>query len=249
MNNNKILFTAGSDIGKILKNNLGADFSKVAHLPLEVFEPFEDENLVAEIISNAASFAFVVHGNPRNARFFAEWMMERKLLPDFQNTVHLALDDASAELLEKRNIPAVRPRENARPIDIMEFMLRISREGKTLYPCPHEKAEEMPGLLEELHMPVTEFPVCKERQLTAEELEMLRAQLESSDIDSVLFHNRSSITRTQAAFSGLDLGKLKVISGSAGVTKLLIDAGTEPDFEADGTWHSIAEVVKKSFSG
>lgn len=248
MSNQKLLFTAGHDLGKIIHEILDGDFHNVAHFPLEKFEPHVDPEESAEIISSATSFAFVVYGNPRNTRFFTEWAKENSVISEFQNAVHLVPDDASARLLESINLPAIRPREHARPIDIMEFMLRISREGKTLYPCPDGKAEEMPGLLEELQLPVTEFPVCRERQLSSEELENLRAELEKANIGSVLFHNRSSVTRTLTAFESLDLTRLKVISGSAGVTKILIDSGTEPDYEANGTWLSIAEVVRESFS-
>src|SRR5690625_5566786 len=53
---------------------------------------------------------------------------------------------------------------DALPIfDILEFLLRISTQGNVLYPTTDQHTEEIPGLLKELKMGVTEFTVCAER--------------------------------------------------------------------------------------
>ena len=245
MKNPKLLITADKNISAPFLEMADLSSVDIIHIPLEKFEPYSDKQMTAELLKSADSFAFVIYGNLRNARYFVEWAEQNNSLDQFKNAVHLVMDNLAMDFLEKNSIPAILPREHARPIDIMEFLLRISKDGTTLYPCVKGRAEEMPGLLHELEMPVAEFPVCEEAQLKKEELETLRHKFKSENPDTVLFHNRSSVTRINAAFPDMDLSQTKIISGSAGVTRLLIDMGYEPDFEADGTWLSIANVVNK----
>jgi len=245
MSKTKLLLTADKNNSAPFLELTEESTMKMLHLPLEHFMPYKDDRMTEALLKSEESFSFVIYGNLRNAKFFVEWAEHSNSLDKFKNSVHLVMDDPTMKFLEKSSIPAIRPREHARPIDIMEFILRISRDGSTLYPCVKGRAEEMPGLLHELEMPVAEFPVCEESQLEKTELNKLREQFKNEQPDIVLFHNRSSVTRTNAAFPDLDLSQTKIISGSAGVTKLLIDMGYEPEFEADGTWPSIAEVVNE----
>lgn len=245
MNKSKLLLTADKNNSAPFLEMTEDSTAQMLHLPLEHFRPYRDDRMTEELLKSEESFSFVIYGNLRNAKFFVEWAEHSNSLGKFKNSVHLVMDDPTMKFLENSSIPAIRPREHARPIDIMEFILRISRDGSTLYPCVKGRAEEMPGLLHELEMPVAEFPVCEESQLGKTELNELREQFKNEQPDIVLFHNRSSVTRTNAAFPDLDLSKTKIISGSAGVTKMLIDLGYEPEFEADGTWLSIAQVVNE----
>lgn len=245
MSKTKLLLTADKNISAPFLEMTKESTAQMLHLPLEHFRPYRDDRMTEVLLKSEHSFAFVIYGNLRNAKYFVEWAEQRKSLDKFKNSVHLVMDDPTMKFLEKSSIPAICPRKHARPIDIMEFILRISRDGSTLYPCVKGRAEEMPGLLHELEMPVAEFPVCEESQLEKTELDKLREQLKNEKPDTILFHNRSSVTRTKTAFSELDLSKMTIISGSAGVTKLLIDMGYEPGFEANGTWLSIAEVVNE----
>lgn len=217
------------------------------HLPLEEFTFFVEKEESTFVNDNKDNFSFVIYGSLRNAQFFVEWMNKNNVLEPFKQAVHLALDKPTAEFLEEQSIPAIMPREKAKPIDLLEFMLRISREGQSLYPCSDQKAEEMPGLLQELEMDVVEFSVCKEKSLESSQLAIFRKEVQNRNISAVLFHNRSSVTRIKTAFPDLDLHTKKIISGSPGVTKSLIDLGVEPNYEAEGTWYSIGELIEEKF--
>ncbi|WP_340105002.1 uroporphyrinogen-III synthase [Rhodohalobacter sp. 8-1] len=247
MSKGKLLVTASNytcgDMKYVLEDN--PDY--FLHIPLEAYESTTEKMASGMLKKNVDNFAFVIYGNLRNAIYFEKWMSKHKLLSDFQNLVHFSLDQPTSEFLESHGIPAIQPRQHAKPIDILEFMLKISREGKTLYPSCSNKAEEMPGLLQELEMDVAEFPVCEEIGLDPEDVESLRNKLSVEKVSAVLFHNRSGVTRTFAAFQDLDVKKLTVYSGSAGVTEHLIGKGIEPHFEAEGSWPSIEELIKSEF--
>lgn len=245
MSNELILLTASPTLCAPMLEVFEDKFNPFLHLPLEEFETDVQDETSGYILKHADAFTFVIYGNLRNAIHFVNWIDQTDSLQTFQKLIHLVLDKPTAAFLEKNTIPAVMPKENARPIDLLEFMLRISREGKTLYPTADQQAEEMPGLLQELEMPVNEFPVCSEKTLATEQLERYRIKLKEIDPSVVLFHNRSSITRINTAFPGMNFQSKKIISGSAGVTKSLIDIGLEPDIEAEGTWSSIGDVVEQ----
>lgn len=228
--------------------NFIEDYDKqFLYLPLEVYEPFiqrEESDALKALID---TFSFTVYGNLRNAIHFLQWVKEHDLIDIIRNQVHFVMDGPTSGFLENEGIPAIMPRINARPIDIMEFMLRISRDGKTLYPKPADKAEEMPGLLHELQMPVAEFTVCREKHLEPGRLKQFREKLDTEEPQAVLLHNRSSITRIKTAFPDLNLHKRIVLAGSAGVTNELIQTGIEPDFEAEGSWPSIQKIIREEF--
>lgn len=247
MGKGKLLFTASSMACGDMTYLLEDEKEKFLHLPLESYEENTEKVASALLKENVDNFEFVIYGTLRNAIYFEKWMSQNKLLADFQNLVHFCLDKPTSEFLESNEIPAIQPRQHAKPIDILEFMLRISREGKTLYPSCSNKTEEMPGLLQELEMEAAEFTVCKEIGLTPEEVASSRETLSESDVSAILFHNRSAVTRTFAAFPDLNIKKLTVISGSAGVTQHLIGKGIEPHFEAEGSWYSIEKLVQKEY--
>lgn len=247
MSDQKLLITVPSQVCGDMKYFLEESAGRLVHTPLESYT-YSTEKLASNLLKdNLQNFAFVVYGNLLNATYFEEWVSETKCLEEVRNLVHLTLDQPTSDFLELHGIPAIQPRENAKPIDILEFMLRISREGKTLYPSCANKAEEMPGLLEELEMEVAEFTVCEEVGLTQEELEELRGRVSQTNINAVLFHNRSAVTRTFAAFPDLNFKKMEVYSGSAGVTEHLISKGIEPHYEAEGSWHSIEQLIHEKF--
>lgn len=247
MSKETVLITASPSLCAPMFRELEIMKDMFLHLPLEEFTADVEEEESKYILENLEGFSFVLNGNLRNAQFFVEWLNQNNVMEPIKNVVHLALDKPTAEFLEEHSIPAIMPREKAKPIDIIEFMLRISREGKSLYPCTDKKAEEMPGLLQELEMDVMEFSVCKEKTLDPTRLEAFRLEVENSDITAVLFHNRSSVTRIKTAFPDIDLHTKKIISGSPGVTKNLIDLGLEPNFEAEGNWYSIGELIEEKF--
>lgn len=247
MSKESVLITASPSLCAPMLHEFQKKDDIFVHLPLEEFivdVEKEESNMVKD---NMDIFSFVIYGNLRNARYFVEWMRQNNVLEPFKNAVHLALDKPTAEFLEGESIPAIMPREMAKPIDLLEFMLRISREGKSLYPCTDQKTEEMPGLLQELEMDVMEFSVCKEKSLDSTRLDSIRKEVANCNITAVLFHNRSSITRIRTAFPDIDLHTKKIISGSPGVTKSLIDLGIEPNYEAEGNWYSIGGLIEEKF--
>jgi hypothetical protein len=142
-----ILFTANEDVAAPFLQLSREIADDILHVPLENFEyqiVAEEED---EILERFADFTFIIHGNLRNARYFTEWVRQNSLEKKVINCINLAIDKPTANFLEENGIPAIQPRQHAKPIDILEFMLRISREGITLYPTTEQKTDEMPGLL------------------------------------------------------------------------------------------------------
>ncbi|MGM0459876.1 MAG: hypothetical protein ACQERO_11080 [Bacteroidota bacterium] len=244
MSSSKVLCTTPSNVCGDFIYFLEKNSERFLHMPLEEFELSPDRMAEKMLAENVDNFTFVVYGNLRNATYFYNWIDQQNLVDEFRNLVHLTLDEPASDFLEDRGIPAIQPRKNARPIDLLEFMLRISKEGKTLYPACSNRAEEMPGLLQELEMDVAEFTICREKGLSTDRVEELQIDCYRNPPEAVLFHNRSSVNRALAAFPDLNFKQMTIFSGSAGVTKHLIDKGYEPHHEADGTWSSIEQLLK-----
>ncbi|NBC67134.1 MAG: hypothetical protein GVY07_15935 [Bacteroidetes bacterium] len=234
------LFTANEDVATSFLGEIKRSTTwQLLHLPLENYSysvNLEEAEMVERKID---SFSFIIHGNLRNARFFIQWVKQAELLDQVREIVHLVPNQATVDFLEGYEIPAIMPRKEARPIDIIEFMLRISREGTVLYPTTDQQDEEVPGLLQELEMPVIEFQVCREKVLPTETLEQYRDKAANSDFDSVIFHSRSSVNRIQIAFPDLGFSKLECISSGQAVTQKLQESGIEPSTEARGSWRSL----------
>lgn len=240
----KILVTANRDLASVLFDEPSIK-SAIVHLPLETFTEKIIEEESDKITGNMDSFEFVIHGNLRNARFFSDWMIRNHLTNAFQKKVHLTVDEPTSNFLESNGIPAILPRKGGKPVDVLEFMLRISREGASVYPTADGEKEEMPALLQELEMPVTEFTVCREIPITLKNLEHFRRIISKGEFSHILFHNRSSLTRTRTAFPELELKRYRLISGSPGVSQRLVEEGYEPVEEAAGSWISIRDILMK----
>lgn len=238
-----ILFTADRDTSAqffLLELTKKKEF---LHLPLESFKYYVNEEESKQIQDHIEEFSFIIHGNLRNARYFSEWMKQNSMVEQVRGRVNIVLDKPTAEFLEDFDIPAIQPREPAKPIDILEFMLRISKEGNTLYPTTENKTEEMPGLLKELQMPVAEFSVCEEVTLEEEILKDYKSEVGKNPIDIVLLHNRSSYIRVKTAFPDLDLSAKTIVAGSLGAAESMEKEGLKPDYLAKGSWASIAKVL------
>lgn len=238
------LFTANEDVAASFLKAIDESKSwQLIHLPLENYSYSvnkEEEELALEKLD---SFSFIIHGNLRNAHYFIQWVQESATLEQVQNIVHLVMNQTMVDFLAEYEIPAVMPREEARPIDIIEFMLRISREGTVLYPTTNQRGEEIPGLLQELEMPVVEFQVCQEETLESESLQNFREQVSDTSFDSVIFHSRSSVTRIKAAFPEMDFSAVECISSGQAVTQKLQESGIKPDIEARGSWRSLLRTL------
>jgi uroporphyrinogen-III synthase len=239
-----LLVTAHADDASPL---LQSEFkSRLIHLPLEEYNYGVEQEQALALDESFENFEFIIHANKRNTAYFLNWLEENGQTERAKKRINMTGDSHAADLLEKAGIPAIVPKPDARPIDILEFMLRISRSGGVLYPCPEGSAEEMPGLLHELEIPVSEFYVCKPATLPAETLSRYRESIKNNPLDAVLFHSRGSIIRVQTAFPELDLDSVTKIAASAGVSWKMRKEGLEPDYEAGGTWRSVVEYLNSA---
>lgn len=240
----KVLFTANEDVAasflKEINKSAGWD---LLHLPLENYSYSINMEEEVSILDKLESFSFIIHGNLRNARFFIQWISEVSAFDQVRNIVHLVPNQTTLGFLAEYDIPAVMPRTEARPIDMIEFLLRISREGTVLYPTTERKGEEVPGLLQELEIPVVEFQVCKEDTLDTNTLDEYRTKAYKADLDSVIFHSRSSVMRIQTAFPDLNLSYLKCISSGQAVTQKMLETDISPFLEARGSWRSLLAIL------
>lgn len=239
-----ILITAETDEACLLLNNLSRAGLEPIHLPLERYIYSTDRDQHESVVERLDSFKFIVYGGLRNTRYFLHWMDQSGLAEDFQQKIHLVMNQPEADLLESAGVPAIMPVDGGRAIDIMEFLLRISINGAVLYPCAEESSEEMPGLLEELEMPVAEFTVCRSVPFKKKTVEKKRVQLQKKRPDSILFHSRGSVIRTKAAFPHLDLASTTLIAASAGVAHKIKEQGLEPAFTANGSWKSVEKLLR-----
>lgn len=215
------------------------------HIPLEQYEYHQDDDQNRALLQQMDTFQFVVYGGLRNARYFLNWINNSDKKDEILSKVHLVMDEPAANYLEDNGVPAILPKERARPIDIMEFLLRITLNGAVLYPCAEGSSEEMPGLLEELEMPVAEFTVCRSVPFDKSEINAKKDELRKAQPDTILFHSRGSVIRTRTAFPDLDLGSKQTIAASAGVAQKLRQEGIEPDEVASGSWESVFHLVRK----
>lgn len=244
----KILFTAEKDNSSVFCQELSNLREHLLHLPLEHTDFYvrkEDAQLLSEQLQTVT---YTIFGNLRNARHFTSWVKENNLMTNLKQMVHLVSDRPTFNFLESEGYAAIMPAENAKGIDILEFLLRISKEGTVLYPTSENHTEEIPGLLKELDMPVIEFTVCKERSLTQHERERYVEKIKSDKPDTVIFHNRSSVNRIKMAFPELNLAEMKIISGDVAVTNLLKEHGLDIHAEASGSWQSLSKTIQQCYS-
>jgi len=238
-----ILLTANDADCQHFLSRLDKIKAHLLHLPLEKYERYVESDVAKSLIDRLDEFVFIVHGNTRNAGFFLHWANENKLMDKCKNRIHLVSDPATSGLLEEHSLPAIMPRVFAKGIDVIEFMLRISTEGAVLYPTSDSHTEEIPGLLKELEMPVTEFTVCRERTLTGDELKSYRKNIQAAEVELVLFHNRSSVKRIKLAFPEMDLHQTRNIAADRGVAEFMKSENIPVAETANGTWLSLADMV------
>jgi uroporphyrinogen-III synthase len=242
---NKILITAEIDeVSELLKDLAESSISPL-HIPLEQYEYHRDDDQNKALKQQIDSFQFVVFGGLRNARHFLTWINDSGMKDEFLKKVNLVMNEPEANYLEKNGVPAILPKEGARPIDIMEFLLRITLNGAVLYPCAEGSSEEMPGLLEELEMPVAEFTVCRSVPFEKKVIRQKQQKVEEAEPDAILFHSRGSVIRTRTAFPDLNISSKKIIAASAGVAHKLRQEGLEPTQTASGSWESVIHIIKE----
>lgn len=240
----RVLLTAATEDIKAASDILSrSEELQVLHLPLEKYAANFSDNRIEKTLNELDSYENIVHGNWRNTRFFIEAVKKYEKIEEIKNRLNLTVDDQSAEALEEMGIPAICTYGDKKPINLVEFMLRLRRLGSTLYPCGSHKKEDVPALLMELDIPVTELELFELEGPDKEEVETYRSQLEQESPDVILFHSRRSVTRTLVAFENLNFEETIIISADRGITEKLEKEGIPVDGEGSGTWQSMIELV------
>lgn len=240
-----VLLTAAKEDTEIFRSKLEEHLLTVLHYPLEKYIPLEDDQKVLDTLELLDEFENIVYGSKRNAKFFVDKLKEYDKMDEARDLLNLALNQHTADYLEEEGIPAVHPHSDGKAIDLMEFMLRVRRIGQTLYPCGDKTAEDLPGFLQELDIPVEELVLFTLEGPSELELEEYREELAAHEPEIIIFHSRRSINRMMAAFPNLQYENAHVIAGDKAVTDRLKEQEIEVDAQAEGSWNSILEKVKK----
>ena len=245
----RLLITAhGDDAARLLEHPDGCGH-EILHLPLERYQFRIRQDQVTDLLGNMEPYRFVLHGEARNTRAFLRWVRESDLSGRFRELIHLVTDQRQAEWLESAGIPAIAPAPDARAIDLMEFLLRLSVDGRVICPVTEGQAEELPGLLEEMGIGRFDLTVNTTVPMPKEELENVRSRLNKTPPQRVLFHSRSSVVRIPTAFPELNLSRCHLIAASKGVADTLRRNGQKPVWVAGGTWASVREeLIRQSAS-
>lgn len=238
-----VLLTAATEDTEIFRSQLEKHEIAPLHYPLERYQPLEADEEILEILDQLEDYENIVHGSKRNARFFVEKAEEYNKLDEVRNRLNLALNQHTADFLEEKGVPAVHPHSDGKAIDLMEFMLRVRRIGETLYPCGDKTAEDLPGFLRELDVPVEELVLFTLGGPQDEALRGFRKDLAAHKPEVVIFHNRRSVNRTLAAFPNMNYEDAHVITADQAVTEKLQTEGIDVDAQAGGNWDSVLEEV------
>lgn len=239
----QVLITAAKeDIESTLELFSGQNV-EIMHLPLEKYVPKEDDTTIKQELDALDNYENIVFGNKRNAHFFLKFARQYNKIEEVRNRVNLTMNEETSQLLEAEGIPAICTYAEKKPIDLIEFMLRLQRFGATLYPCGSHKTEEIPGFLVELDMEVNELKIFDLEGPGEEELTEYQKQIKEEPPGAIVFHSRRSVTRTLTAFENLSFKQLKVISADKGISKKLEENDIPVHAEAGGSWESIAEFI------
>lgn len=237
-----ILITAAKEDAEGILDNLSGE--NIYHTPLEVYVPRYEDTNIASSLGKLNEIDNIVYSCKRNARFFLEQVKRFEKMEEVRDCLNLTFSPKAFEFLEEHDIPAVHPQNGEKPIDLMEMMLRLQRLGPTLYPAGSHQREDFPGFLEELDIPVKEVDVFDLEGPDDESLEAFRKDLSENSPGAVIFHSRRSVNRTRAAFPNLEYENMRVISADKGITNKLQENDISVDDEAEGSWESIAEIIK-----
>ena len=240
-----VLLTAASEDTEQFLNDLSAKDFTPLHCPLERYEALKDDNSIEDTLSQLAQFENIVHGSKRNAQFFIEKVKELDLLEELREQLNLAMDQYTADYLEREGIPAIHPQAQGKAINLMEFMLRVRRMGETLYPCGDKTNEDLPGLLQELEMPVQQLVLFTLEGPKEKDLQSYQEQVMAEQPEVIIFHSRRSVNRILAAFPNLNYEQSYTISGDQAVSDKLNKHDIAVDSQASGSWGSILEELPK----
>jgi len=240
-----LLITADTHFAAPLLNNLRNLPVQPIHLPLESFTVRNDVSFGRQFHSAISQISFISYENLRNAFFFLKWCDINGFRDHLSQFIHLCIDHTTAEFLESENIPAILPHPGAKPIDLLEFILKISKEGVVLSPGTKNRKQELPGLLQELELPFFEYDVCEEENISSDTVGSYQKIISEKNPDIILFHSKSSVNRTAAAFPELMSDHVIKIAANAGTAQKLISKGYQPDEIANSTWSSVTVQLEK----
>lgn len=238
-----VVLTAADEDTEIFRSELEERQISVLHYPLELYKPIESDESILETLELLDEYENIVHGSKRNARFFVEKVKEFEKLDETRNRLNLAVDQHTADYLENQGIPAVHPHSDGESIDLLEFMLRTRRIGETLYPCGDKTDEDLPGLFQELDIPVDQVVLFTLEGPEEEDLQEYRKDLAAHEPGVLVFHSRRSVNRTLAAFPSFSFESPHVISANQAVTEKLETEDIEVDAQAEGSWDSVLDKV------
>ena len=238
-----VLLTAATEDTEIFRSQLEEHDIAPLHYPLERYQALEADEEILETLDQLDDYENIVHGSKRNARFFVEKAEEYNKLDEVRNRLNLALNQHTADFLEEKGVPAVHPHSDGKAIDLMEFMLRVRRIGETLYPCGDKTAEDLPGFLRELDVPVEELVLFTLKGPEDEALREYQKDLAAHEPAVVIFHSRRSVNRTLAAFPNMNYEDTHIICADQAVTEKLETEDVEVDAQAEGNWDSVLEEV------
>ncbi|TYP93291.1 Uroporphyrinogen-III synthase [Fodinibius salinus] len=238
-----ILLTAAIEDTEQFRNALEEQQVDLLYCPLETYELLKEDQQVQDTLQQLDEFENIVHGSKRNAKFFVQKLKQYDKIEAARNQLNLAVDQHTADFLEEAGIPAVHPHSDGEAIDLMEFMLRIKRLGDTLYPCGDETAEDLPGFLQELDMPVEELVLFTLEGPGEPKLQEYQKEIAAQQVEIIVFHSRRSVNRTLAAFPNLNFEDAHIISAAQAVTDKLQNEDISPDVQADGSWKGILEEI------
>ena len=234
-----ILFTAAAEDAEQPILFLKEKDYQVLHLPLMKYELLEEDEYIKDTFEGFDSYENIIHGSKRNAAYFWQQVLKYGKEEQVRQKLNFVIDEHTQAYLETIGVPAVLPRPKSKAIDVLEFMIRFKRLGMTLYPAGEATQEEMPGLLEELGVAYNDLNVFKERNLTENELNDARIDIQTGTWDSVIFHSRSSVNRFFAACPDFDLADKKVFVTNEKVTKRLRDFSSIEPIDIEGNWELI----------
>lgn len=238
-----ILLTAAKEDSEQILSLMENTAHQFLHIPLEVYAKRTDDSHIPHILDKLDSFDNIVHSSIRNARFFLQQVEKHQKKEDVINCLNLSFDQKTFAWLEECGIPTVHPQNGAKPIDLVELMLRLQRMGKTLYPCGSHQREDFPGFLEELDIEVVELDVFDLEGPDEETLKLYQAKVKQQRPDAIIFHSRRAVTRTLAAFPELNYEQATIITADRGITNKLQEKGLDTDAEAEGNWNSIVDLL------
>lgn len=238
-----VLLTAANEDTEVFRSKLEEHPVSILHYPLERYQSLDDNGDILDALENLEEYENIVHGSKRNAQFWIAWLQEFDKIEEARNQLNLALNQHTADYLEEQGIPAVHPHADGEAINLLEFLLRIKRIGKTLYPCGDKTAEDLPALLRELDIEVDELVLFTLEGPMESKLKEYRKVFAAHQPEFIIFHSRRSVNRTLAAFPNANYEDAYVISGDQAVTDKLATEDIEVDQQAEGSWNSIAKKI------